>query len=225
MGHFGPRCVYAPTRKHQRCGGGPLSECEPAAHALKQGELDHDAFKTLFSRVNVLQARASVPADEAAIMGLVRKAGAKEVNDVSLGGLKDWLLDTAREILGSFAGDWHDAADLYRNWSLQQKWATPLTKRTDVPKWLLDSPVYLTVHPEWNCCNSLDLHPPVMPCHEFVPFDRCLPPLLDRIAGRPVHVGPRCSPHPRPGAYTISGFRVLRQRGLEMRGHPIPPPD
>ena len=37
MGHFGPRCVYAPTRKHQRCGGGPLSLCKPAAHALKQG--------------------------------------------------------------------------------------------------------------------------------------------------------------------------------------------
>ncbi|MBI3920434.1 MAG: hypothetical protein HY318_03360, partial [Armatimonadetes bacterium] len=27
-------------------------------------------------------------------------------------------------VLGSFTGDWYDAADLYRDWSLQQKWAT-----------------------------------------------------------------------------------------------------
>ena len=51
-------------------------------------------------------------------------------------------------VLGSFAGDWYDAADLYRNWSLHQKWATPLCKRKDVPKWLLDSPVYITVRPQ-----------------------------------------------------------------------------
>ena len=37
MGHFGPRCVYAPTRKHQRCGCGQLSLCQPAAHAFEQG--------------------------------------------------------------------------------------------------------------------------------------------------------------------------------------------
>ena len=101
----------------------------------------------------------------------------------------DWPRSGARRldydvVLGSFAGDWYDAAGLYRDWSLRQKWGTPLHRRTDVPAWLLDSPVYITVHPEWNCRERLDLHPPVMPCPEFVPFDRCLPPLLDRIAGQ-----------------------------------------
>ena len=37
MGHFGPRCVYAPTRKHQRRSCGQLSLCQPAAHAFEQG--------------------------------------------------------------------------------------------------------------------------------------------------------------------------------------------
>ena len=87
-------------------------------------------------------------------------------------------------VLGSFTGDWYAAAGLYRDWSLQQKWGVALHRRADVPAWLLNSPVYITVHPEWNCRESLDLHPPVMPCPEFVPFDRCLPPMLDRIASR-----------------------------------------
>ncbi len=87
-------------------------------------------------------------------------------------------------VMGSFAGDWYAAAGLYRDWSLQQKWGVPLHRRPDVPAWLLGSPVYVTVHPEWNCRERLDLHPPVMPCPEFVPFDRRLPPLLGRIAER-----------------------------------------
>ena len=45
-------------------------------------------------------------------------------------------------VLGTFTGDWYAAADLYRQWALQQPWATPLQRRTDVPAWLLDSPPY-----------------------------------------------------------------------------------
>lgn len=39
-------------------------------------------------------------------------------------------------LVGSFTGDWYAAADLYRDWSLQQHWATPLHRREDVPAWL-----------------------------------------------------------------------------------------
>ena len=98
----------------------------------------------------------------------------------------DWAQTGTRHlnydiVLGSFTGDWYAAASLYRDWSLQQKWGIPLHRRLDVPAWLLDSPVYITVHPEWDCTKGQN-YPPVMPCPEFVPFDRCLPPLLDRIA-------------------------------------------
>ena len=40
-------------------------------------------------------------------------------------------------VLGSFQGDWYDAADLYRDWTLRQTWATPLLNGRDVPAWVL----------------------------------------------------------------------------------------
>lgn len=43
--------------------------------------------------------------------------------------------------LGAFAGDWYDAADIYKGWYETQKdGRTPLHYREDVPEWLLDSP-------------------------------------------------------------------------------------
>jgi hypothetical protein len=51
-------------------------------------------------------------------------------------------------VLGTFNGDWYTAAGMYRDWSLKQKWATPLHRRTDVPAWLLDSPPYITIRPQ-----------------------------------------------------------------------------
>lgn len=38
----------------------------------------------------------------------------------------------------TFTGDWHDAADIYKAWAVQQWWAaTPLADRTDIPPALL----------------------------------------------------------------------------------------
>lgn len=82
-------------------------------------------------------------------------------------------------VLGSFLGDWYDAGELYRAWSLQQKWATPLHRRKDVPAWLLDSPVYVTIHPEWD----IDLNKPIVIRKEFLPFEKCIP-LLEKISDR-----------------------------------------
>jgi hypothetical protein len=79
-------------------------------------------------------------------------------------------------LLGSFSGDWYDAADLYRDWTLRQKWATPLGKRRDIPKWLLDSPVYVTVRPQ-----SYDDDTSTLRIKEFLPYEKCIP-LLDQIA-------------------------------------------
>jgi len=81
-------------------------------------------------------------------------------------------------VLRGFKGDWHDAADLYRAWTLQQSWATPLHRRSDVPEWLLDAPAYITVRPQ----GELDIGP-VFPVKEFLPYEKVLP-LLDRLARR-----------------------------------------
>ena len=81
-------------------------------------------------------------------------------------------------VLGTFRGDWHAAAELYRDWSLKQKWAMPLHRRQDVPGWLLESPPYITIRPQ----GVVDAGP-VFPVREFLPYEKCLP-LLDRIARR-----------------------------------------
>ena len=80
-------------------------------------------------------------------------------------------------LLGSFSGDWYDAASLYRGWTSQQKWFKPLSQRTDIPAWLIDSPVYITLRPQ----AVLDAGP-VFPVEEFLPLkEKCIP-LLKALA-------------------------------------------
>ncbi len=81
-------------------------------------------------------------------------------------------------VLRGFTGDWYDAADLYRAWSLRQAWATPLHRRTDIPPWLLDTPAYITLRLQ----GELDIGP-VFPASAFLPLTRALP-MLDRLARR-----------------------------------------
>ncbi len=76
----------------------------------------------------------------------------------------------------SFTGDWYDATDIYREWSLQQKWFLPLWKKKNVPAWLLDSPVYVTIRPG----GVLDCGPPT-PVEEFLPYEKCIP-LLEKLS-------------------------------------------
>jgi len=82
-------------------------------------------------------------------------------------------------VLGSFCGDWYAAAELYREWSLQQDWAKmPLHAREDVPGWLLDSPPHIILRIQ----GELDAGP-AEPNDEFLPYVKTLP-LLDRLAER-----------------------------------------
>ena len=76
----------------------------------------------------------------------------------------------------SFQGDWYDAADIYRGWSLAQKWASPLTERTDIPEWLLDSPPHITIRLQ----GYVDAGP-APAVEEFLPYEKCVP-LLEKIA-------------------------------------------
>ncbi|HUU23909.1 MAG TPA: DUF6259 domain-containing protein [Phycisphaerae bacterium] len=128
-------------------------------------------------------------------------------------------------VVGSFTGEWHAAAEMYRGWSLKQKWATPLHRRTDVPDWLLDSPVHVTLRMQ----GELDLGP-VFPVEEFLPYEKAIP-LLEGIADRvraPLvavimsweragpWVYPDCFP-PVGGEASVARFAAMaRQRGWHV---------
>jgi len=96
----------------------------------------------------------------------------------------DWPTDGERDlgydvVVQAFKGDWYDAADLYREWSLKQRWAVaPLHKRTDVPEWLLDSPPHIIVRMQGQLDNG-----PAEPNKEFLPYPKIVP-LLDKISKR-----------------------------------------
>ena len=54
-------------------------------------------FNNLFVGINVENATAYKPTDQASILDLMVKIGVKEVNDVIMFSLKDWLLEVAGE--------------------------------------------------------------------------------------------------------------------------------
>ena len=100
---------------------------------------------------------------------------------LGMGHVGDWPTEGERTleyevVTRSFQGDWYDAADLYRGWSLGQKWATPLTKRTDIPDWLLESPPHITIRLQ----GYVDAGP-TPAIEEFLPYEKCVP-LLQEVA-------------------------------------------
>ena len=142
----------------------------------------------------------------------------------------DWPQDGQRRleydvVMSCFTGDWYEAADIYRTWSLAQKWGTPLHKRTDIPDWLLASPPHITIRPQGILDDG-----PVTPVEEFLPYEKCIP-LLEGIAERvesplvSVIMGwerggswvyPDCFP-PIGGDDSVREFaRLSRQRGWHV---------
>ncbi|HEY3342099.1 MAG TPA: DUF6259 domain-containing protein, partial [Anaerolineae bacterium] len=101
------------------------------------------------------------------------RLGVAHVGDWPAHGERTLEYDT---VTRSFGGDWYAAADIYRAWSMQQKWFVPLTRRQDIPAWLIDSPVYITVRPQ----GLLDAGP-VSAVDAFVPYEKCVP-LLESVA-------------------------------------------
>jgi len=143
----------------------------------------------------------------------------------------DWPEDGQREleykvVLGSFTGDWYDAADLYKDWSQRQDWAkNPLSIRQDVPAWLLDSPPHIILRIQGELDDG-----PAEPNEEFLPYRKAIP-LLEKIAARvdaplvPVimswerpgpWVYPDCFP-PAGGEESLHEFTELaRERGWRI---------
>ncbi|MCX6901587.1 MAG: DUF6259 domain-containing protein [Verrucomicrobia bacterium] len=49
-------------------------------------------------------------------------------------------------VLGTFTGDWHAAADLYKAWAVKQPWcAKPLAQRDDIAAWVKEAPTFHTL--------------------------------------------------------------------------------
>jgi hypothetical protein len=102
------------------------------------------------------------------------RLGVAHVGDWPRQGERTLEYDT---LLGSFNGDWYDAAGLYRQWTSRQKWFKPLHQREDIPGWLIDSPVYITVRPQ----GVLDAGQ-VFPVQELLPLEEKCIPLLQSLS-------------------------------------------
>jgi hypothetical protein len=142
----------------------------------------------------------------------------------------DWPKNGERRLeynvaVRTFTGDWYAAAELYRQWSLNQPWAQkPLHRRSDVPAWLLDSPPHIII----QAAGLTDLGPGD-PNLQFLPYSK-LVPLLDTIsnrAGAPVvallmsweRPGPWVYPDSFPPVGGEQSFREFAQLARDREWH------
>ncbi|MGD0652100.1 MAG: DUF6259 domain-containing protein [Verrucomicrobiia bacterium] len=76
-----------------------------------------------------------------------------------------WVMSMST-VVGSFSGDWYDAARIYRNWALQQPWASkgPLCSRNDLPAWLTQIGLrqWVFTYPFEYQCNFFSTVPDVL---------------------------------------------------------------
>ena len=142
----------------------------------------------------------------------------------------DWPTDGERTleydtVLGSFVGDWYQAAEMYRDWTLKQKWAIPLHKRDDVPSWLLDSPphLYLSLQGQ-NDFGPTDINEKFQPYEKIVPYvervaDRVDSPVVVVVASWENNgpwIFPDCFP-PVGGDSAFADFaKTCRERGWRI---------
>ncbi len=76
-------------------------------------------------------------------------------------------------VLGTFDGDWYDAADIYRDWSESSKIPRPakLVDNKDLPDWYFESPVVVT----YPVRGEHDMDDGTMPPNALYPYTRALP--------------------------------------------------
>jgi hypothetical protein len=131
-------------------------------------------------------------------------------------------------VIGTFHGDWYAAAEIYRNWASQQAFcSTKALQRTDIPKWLADSPPAIA----FPMCGQGDWDPPAAPNAEYVPLTNALP-YLDKWAAAfegplmPIifnweHSGPWVQPEAYPPVGGEASFREFMTKAKARGWHPM----
>jgi Domain of unknown function (DUF6259) len=131
-------------------------------------------------------------------------------------------------VLGTFHGDWYAAAEIYRNWASRQPFcATKLAARSDIPKWIADSPPAIA----FPMRGQGDWDPPAAENPEYTPATNALPylaklasaldsPLLP-IVFNWEHSGPWVQPDAYPPVGGDSTFREFMAKSKAKGWHPM----
>ena len=131
-------------------------------------------------------------------------------------------------VLGTFHGDWYAAAEIYRDWASKQPFcATKMAQRTDIPKWLADSPPAIS----FPMRGQGDWDPPAAENPEYTPLTNALP-YLDKWAAAfegplmPIifnweHSGPWVQPDAYPPVGGEASFREFMSKAKARGWHPM----
>ncbi|MGA2072795.1 MAG: DUF6259 domain-containing protein [Terriglobia bacterium] len=131
-------------------------------------------------------------------------------------------------VIGAFHGDWYAAAEIYRGWAERQPFcSTKLAQRTDVPKWITDSPFALA----FPMRGQGDWDPPAAVNPEYTPLTNALP-YLEKLAAAlesplmPVvfnweHAGPWVQPDAYPPLGGEAAVREFMAKAKAKGWHPI----
>jgi hypothetical protein len=131
-------------------------------------------------------------------------------------------------VVGAFHGDWYAAAEIYRAWAARQLFcSTKLAQRTDVPKWLTDSPFAIA----FPMRGQGDWDPPAAVNPEYTPLTNALP-YLEKLAAAlesplmPIvfnweHAGPWVQPDAYPPLGGEAAVREFMAKAKAKGWHPI----
>ncbi len=131
-------------------------------------------------------------------------------------------------VIGTFHGDWYAAAEIYRDWASKQPFcATKMAQRTDIPKWIADSPPAIA----FPMRGQGDWDPPAAENPEYTPLTNALP-YLDKWAAaldRPLmpiifnweQGGPWVQPDAYPPVGGEASFREFMSKAKARGWHPM----
>lgn len=131
-------------------------------------------------------------------------------------------------VLGTFQGDWHNAAEIYRNWASKQPFTTrKIAQRPELPKWLFEPLVGVA----FPMRGQGDWDPPATINPEYSPATKALP-YLDKLAQAfdsplmPIvfnweHAGPWVQPEAFPPVGGEAGMRKFMKDAKAKGWHPV----
>lgn len=130
--------------------------------------------------------------------------------------------------LGTFQGDWHAAAEIYRNWAAKQPFTRrKLAERSDIPKWLFQPLVGVA----FPMRGEGDWDPPAAINPEYSPATNALP-YLDKLAKSfdapllPIvfnweHAGPWVQPEAYPPVGGEAAMKKFMKAAKAKDWHPV----